>query len=309
MVRDKNIQNKGLTDMPVGLSKLIDEIVKADINLTIDEIKLLRNSIVELYIKENKMDRHEAEEKASKVMFDAIQLWPHAPKEYKKRVDMKIGNHKLQRKKKEKQRKKLERLLEPQYGEHGELLEAPKIVDLFSPEDLEGRELLYYEARKKKYQEEFEFNDSSDRMILEQILFYEIMQHRSRSAMLKGNIESVHFTKNESELSREYREALSKLGILREQRITLDRNIQGNVSQLSVELDKKLKQINELENPELKRKSIEDAMEGISGITYEEVQDYVDEAILQMQHELRGELNPIPQVVSEEIKGRVEAGG
>jgi len=100
-------------------------------------------------------------------------------------------------------------------------------------------------AREESYFKEFEFNNSSDRPLLMQLLFEEIFQRRIFIHQLQNK--DADLSKQMTASVQRLTELQEKLGITREQRAGILDNIDGNIANIAVDLEEKLKHIEEVE--------------------------------------------------------------
>jgi hypothetical protein len=94
-------------------------------------------------------------------------------------------------------------------------------------------------SREESYAKEFEFNNSSDRPLLMQLLFEEIFQRRIFIHQLQNK--DADLSKQMTASVQRLTELQEKLGITREQRAGILDNIDGNIANISVDLEEKLK--------------------------------------------------------------------
>lgn len=114
-------------------------------------------------------------------------------------------------------------------------------------------EQKWYNERLEIYKKDFDFNLSSDKPLLEQLLIEELIQRRLFEKKLKYPDRNYDQQLNFS--LKRVSDIQVKLGITREQRAGIMNNIDGNVAQISVELEKKL-----TEMPEKLKKEYEDEL-------------------------------------------------
>lgn len=173
---------------------------------------------------------------------------------------------------------------------------------------LKKDEKSYWLKRQSQYEQEFDFNDSSDRILLEQLLYTELLLRRLKLKNLNPDYNVDVKNLKESSLLDEHKKLLEKLGVLRVQRIQLDQNIQGNVSQLSVILDDKLRDLRSLysKSPKKYKESLLKLKKEYDILTKDELRDILEERELLKEAELYGEINPISQSVLKVIENNVE---
>jgi hypothetical protein len=156
-------------------------------------------------------------------------------------------------------------------------------ADLFSPAVLSSEELAYMRQRERDYRSEFDFNNSSDVVLLNQVLTDELMLRRIQLNRLKGERVS------ESDVNKaveRIRGALKELGVTRAQRMELDQDVQGNVGQLSLELEKTLNQVERLRDKEKRDKILKRLTRSLIYSSFEEISNYAQEVELQRIHDL-----------------------
>jgi hypothetical protein len=102
-------------------------------------------------------------------------------------------------------------------------------------------ELSWWRERESHYETEFEFNQSSDKPLLYQLLVEELTQRRLGALMLKSPKEADSYSKLMTESLKRLQDTQTKLGITREQRADAIDNRTGDVSSLSIDLDEKIR--------------------------------------------------------------------
>lgn len=157
-------------------------------------------------------------------------------------------------------------------------------------------ERKFFNQRKKFYVSEFEFNDSSDQMLLETVIADEVILRRLTN--LKLNNENVD-DKLIDTIQKRYRDNIKALGVSREQRIADDTGDKGNVSQLSASLDDKLEEIRKLSDLGKREIIIKKLIVDYSLVTIEDVFNLIEELEFMRQRALRPDmenLDPIPTI-------------
>ena len=91
------------------------------------------------------------------------------------------------------------------------------------------------------YSRDFDFNDSSDKPLLDQLLVEELMQRRLFRKSLK--YPDQNYDKKLNDSVKRVTDIQTKLGITREQRAGILNKIDGNVAQLAISLDEKLEKM------------------------------------------------------------------
>lgn len=273
-------------------------------------------------------------ERVNKIIEASLEGWERAPKTFLSRVKVRLGGKaysswakrrdEINKKKSlenegysaeqiieilarerfdKKDKKKLVQDLHIEAEPENTVVYGSSIFDFLSPE-----EKKFWRKREFEYRNEFEFNTSSDLVLLEEVIYNEILIRRLRIAKITGeNLDKVKGL-SEKDLIDNHRTASDKLGILRVQRIQLDQNIEGNVSEISVLLDEKLNKIKELKDKKLFRKTITAISEKYKNLTYEEIQDTLEELSLLKEVENMAPLNPLPNVLVSALKEKEKQG-
>ncbi len=154
--------------------------------------------------------------------------------------------------------------------------------DLFTRELLSSEEIIFAKDREESYRNEFNFNLSSDSFLLNQLIVDELIIRRTQLARMKGDTISQSSI---NKVMEGFVKNLKALGVTREQRMENDQDIQGNIGQLSVELESKLEQIKKLVDKDRKEKVLKRILDKIQGTTYEELIQYSKEMEYQMLHD------------------------
>jgi hypothetical protein len=182
------------------------------------------------------LDTEDAEEKVILVLEQAQKGWPHAPKEINTRIKMKSGY---------------------QWKSHDNLKpnaeSLPNVINTNIDRDQTLSELYQWEAsisteekkwwdrRKSQFEEEFEFNNSSDQPLIFQMLLEELTQMRIASLILRNPKGADKYNKLMTDSLKRLQDTQTKLGITREQRADLLEKAEGDVASLSLNLDDKIK--------------------------------------------------------------------
>lgn len=137
---------------------------------------------------------------------------------------------------------------------------------------LTKRERLFFKNRIDEYNREFGLNNSSDHSLILQVIAEEIRQRR----LIRESVIDIKksYDKELNSSIKRMTESLTALGITRSQRQEANTEIDGNVAQLSLELDKKLMRCAK-ENERM----------------YQEEEEY-----LQMHNERAGPKNHVPSM-------------
>jgi hypothetical protein len=104
-------------------------------------------------------------------------------------------------------------------------------------------EKKFWVKRESAYRKEFDFNNSSDRVLIEEVIYLEVLLRRLRLSVIDTTREYNVKGLKEHDLIDAHKKTLEKLGLLRVQLIQFDQNIEGNVSELSLALEEKLNEI------------------------------------------------------------------
>ena len=163
-------------------------------------------------------------------------------------------------------------------------------LELISPSFLSSEELKFVDERKKVYNKEFEFNESSDQVLLQQVLLDELIIRRISLARLQGD--EIPQSNIDKMMDR-FRKNLDKLGVLRVQRLELNSDIQGNVGQLSAELDRKLDKIRKLRDKDLREELLNKIKDKLAYATAAEILQIAEEVEYQRIHELEFPANNV----------------
>lgn len=121
--------------------------------------------------------------------------------------------------------------------------EEDNVVGLSLKDSMSSEEKEWWDKRMAEYNADFEFNESSDKPLLEQLLVEELLQRRLFKLQLKHN--NRDYSKRINDNLKRIAELQTKLGITREQRAGIMNKVDGNVAQISVSLNEKLEQMPE----------------------------------------------------------------
>lgn len=175
-------------------------------------------------------------EKITSILEEAQRGWPHAPRDIETRIKIKSGY---------------------KWKSHNNLASNPDYIpnvirkqeklentirDMYQWENnVNAAELAWWKERESQYEKEFEFNQSSDKPLLYQLLVEELTQRRLGALMLKSPKEADAYSKLMTESLKRLQDTQTKLGITREQRADAIDNRTGDVSSLSIDLDEKIR--------------------------------------------------------------------
>lgn len=105
-------------------------------------------------------------------------------------------------------------------------------------ETLSEEERKFWIEREKVYKEEFEFNESSDRTLLNSVLIEELTHRRLIKRRMMDPYDDIEFALTEN--GKRLAAALNGLGVTRAQREKKQEELDGNIASISVLLDEKL---------------------------------------------------------------------
>jgi len=169
------------------------------------------------------------------VLAEAQAGWKRAPRDLDTRIKMKSGYQwKSHANLKPKKKEEIEENIKSNKEED---------ISFEITSSMTKKERDWFELRLKDYVTDFDFNNSSDKPLLEQLLVEELIQRRLFGLQLKYI--DRDYSKKMSESLKRVSDIQTKLGITREQRAGALDNIDGNVAQISVDLNEKLKKMPE----------------------------------------------------------------
>ena len=298
--------------------KMEDLIDKAVIDVSQEEIGAIRDWLYNYYheigYKENIQD------KVNEILEAASKGWEHAPRSFFVRVKTKIGQFQISRF--EKMKEEVHKLRNEGYEDEeiAQIIKRRKTkkdvpsLNIEKPvfgssffDYLHDDEKLYWIQREKDYRREFDFNESSDKILLEQLLFTETMLFRIRKTLLTGEGKEEIKNLKESSLLEEHKKISEKLGLLRIQRIQNDINIEGNVGEITLALEEKLLQAREISDKKTRVKVIERLRKIYNNaVLKEEIEEAIEEMALLKEAEIMGDINVVPQAVYESVIAKLE---
>ena len=298
--------------------KMEDLIDKAVIDVSQEEIGAIRDWLYNYYheigYKENIQD------KVNEILEAASKGWEHAPRSFFVRVKTKIGQFQISRF--EKMKEEVHKLRNEGYEDEeiAQIIKRRKTkkdvpsLNIEKPvfgssffDYLHDDEKLYWIQREKDYRREFDFNESSDKILLEQLLFTETMLFRIRKTLLTGEGKEEIKNLKESSLLEEHKKISEKLGLLRIQRIQNDINIEGNVGEITLALEEKLLQAREISDKKTRVKVIERLRKIYNNaVLKEEIEETIEEMALLKEAEMMGDINIVPQAVYESVIAKLE---
>lgn len=220
----------------------VAKVIPAD--LTEEQKNKWTEILTDYYKNLGKLTEDEIKDKISQVLTDCVTGWPNAPNTLESRISLKTGYkskllsnlsaRKTFVKKKEEEAKLVETL---QTG-------SKKFSNL--DEALTDEEKKWWGQRLNEYRGEFEFNVSSDMVLLNQLLVEELLQRRIFFQQLKRNEAlGLEASRVLTESNKRIQDLQTKLGITRDQRVGILNQIDGNVANISVKLEEKLKEYGE----------------------------------------------------------------
>lgn len=170
--------------------------------------------------------------------------WVHAPRSLDTRIKMKTG---FQWKSHSNLRPKRAQSVPEKTSEDDDDLSS----DLFS--FMNKKEKEWWANRLEEYRGDFDFNESSDKPLLDQLLVDELIQRRLFRKQLKYAEKDYNKRLNDS--VKRVSDVQTKLGITREQRAGVLNKIDGNIANLASDFEEKIKNM-----PEILRKEYAEEM-------------------------------------------------
>lgn len=197
------------------------------------------------YYQQKQMNDAEIRKTIERVFTEAQIGWNRAPRDLDTRIKIKSG---YQWKSHENLNPKFH--IEKETTIEEEVTEDPEnyLLAYLSKEEKE-----WWLKREDKYRQDFDFNSSSDEMLLKQLLAEELIQRRALIKQLKNK--DNDYNKMLTEVLKRITEVQAKLGITREQRSGILDNVDGNIASLAVTLEEKLANM-----PEKMRKEQEEEL-------------------------------------------------
>ena len=203
--------------------------------------------LCEFFRKKGTMTDEKIEKKVNKIISDCQKGWRNAPNNFETRMSMKASMNPNSR----------ANLKKGPYDGVQPKDPERKVLDVENPNDLSIEKLARVEDilsepekeflfnRRTAYLDEFDFNKSSDEPLLQQLLIQELMLNRLNMKQLIGGV--VNYNRFYAEIQQNIMELQERLGITREQRAGELSNVEGNVAELALMLDEKIKKIEERE--------------------------------------------------------------
>ena len=173
----------------------------------------------------NKYNVEDIDELLDKIFAECQTGWNRAPYNLDTRIKIKTGfqwrSHENLRPREKKQETEQE------------VKEEENVFNTMSDKEKE-----WWGNRKMEYLDDFDFNKSSDIPLLDQLLLEELLQRRIFYKQLKNK--DHDYNKQLNDGLKRIADIQTKLGITREQRAGVLNKIDGNIAQISVELNEKL---------------------------------------------------------------------
>lgn len=263
------------------------------------EIEALKADLQDYY-KDSIEDDKKREEKIRVVIDKACWGWAFCPDTLEARINLIKGKNSIAYKK-QRNRKEIENareLLEKKRLAQDKTREENLDMSFCDHLDLERDEKKFLKARKLKYYQDFDFNESSDEMILDKILLDELMLRRlEKKRYEEPDKIDEDLEKAIDTAQKRISKNIGDLGISRKSRIEFDQDIEGNIAQLADNLEKKLDEIRELEDEEYRDMIMQDLVDQTDGITMAELKQFIEDLHFQKLHEAWPEKNPIPEQI------------
>lgn len=186
----------------------------------------------------------------------------------------------------------INRYVERDVADDTEKEAKPTIVYLTVRDEEEN---AFFEYRKKYYLTEFEFNESSDQMLLETIVADEVLLRRYINKKLdkKGIDEKLL-----DDIQKRYRDNLKVLGVSRSQRIADNTNQKGNVAQLATTLDEKLEEVKKLADANKREKIVKKLLVEHSLVSIKDIFNLIEELEFTRQRTLRPDMENIEPIAT-----------
>lgn len=310
----------------------IDELVRS-VEISIDQQKLneTRAWLIQFY--KDYLYEGDIEERVDNILVRAMKGWRNASEDFDVRIKALIGHRtlavaesrKLQVEELRRQgmedeeirayfrnptrNKKFKKLRKEEQKIRENLMDAEQ-RSIMSKNDilpyLNTDEQEFWRQREIDYRKEFDFNDSSDKVLLDEVIYNEVLLRRIKIVNLTGNNKESIKGLREPDLLQNHQRLLEKLGVLRVQRIELNQDVEGNVSELTLLLENKLKEIGKIEDKKTLRKALDKINFDYKYLTFEELAELLEEAVLLREVEKMGDLNPIPQAVFAQVESELE---
>jgi len=156
-------------------------------------------------------------------------------------------------------------------------------------------EAKWLEQRRASYINEFDFNSSSDAVVLESILVDELLLRRLENNKINGAyVNESHI----NDIQKRMRENLNMLGVSRKQRISDTTANKGSVAQVSNLVEEKLKQVRALGNKDKRDKIIRKILSDYSNINLKDIYNAIEEIEGLRRRSIRPEMETLDPIAS-----------
>ena len=187
----------------------------------------------EYYRKKETLTEDQIEKEITRVFAEVQVGWNRAPSDLDTRIKMKTGFQ-----------WKSHANLKPNWKEVDEgtpavVEEAENDSNDASDKFMQKWEIEFRDTRLQEYAEDFDFNESSDKLLLYQLVTEEIIQQKL--VRLQFQNPKQDYNKRLTDNLKRITDIQQRLGITREQRAGVLDKMDGNVAQLAVSLEEKLK--------------------------------------------------------------------
>lgn len=247
-----------------------------------------------------KVDKDQINNKITSVIDKACWGWPNCPDNFEARIaKLKGHNSNIIRKSRQSksEKDKAKKIIKQKKAQKEKEREQNIDMTFINHLNLSMQDKKFLKIRKMSYYNDFEFNSSSDEMILNKIILDELrLKNLEEKSFNHDEIDLKHEQKIDI-ISKRLKVNIDSLGISRKARIETDQNIEGNIAQLAFKLEKKLDEIKELDDEEFRNAIMSELLAEIDGVTKEELKQYIDEITFQKKHEAFPEQNSIPESI------------
>jgi len=162
--------------------------------------------------------------------------------------------------------------------------------------ELTPEEHGYMKERFKYYNKDFDFNQSSDQVLLNQVVVQELLLRRLERKRLAKSVDVEKDNEDiVKELGEQYRRNLADLGVSRKQRVEFDQSIEGNVAQLSSNVEQKIDNIKNLSDMKKRNLLITELTKEFEGVSKQELVEYCEEMKFKRKHDMF----PTKNIISE----------
>lgn len=274
----------------------------------LSEVEAAEKELIRFY-KADGFTKKEAETKAKTGIEKALYGWIRCPNTFESRIKQIRGRNsstarKLREEKKVVEAEKVLKKLAKSSSLPERILDLTFINHL----DLKAPDKKFVKERKEAYFKDFDFNNSNDEMIVNKIIIDEL----ALRTLEKKRFEDLAKIDEDLEktvdiIQKRLKVNIDSLGISRKLRVEQDMNIEGNVASLSVHLDKKMSEIKNLRDPDLKEELMNGYLDGIVGVSADDIELLIEEIQFLQKHDAYPEKNPLPEqdLLEEEAKKSV----